>query len=115
MTGNVKGYIDFEATTTAPLWFAASVPDWIPDPDGDMASWYGGTSEDQRRVWDAFKAAMARCSEEWLKAEEHGRQFRDWKGYIGLGVELWASEDIEAWVDERLARADGHDAFSATA
>ncbi|KDN37881.1 hypothetical protein RSAG8_09855, partial [Rhizoctonia solani AG-8 WAC10335] len=42
-TGHVNGYIDFEATTVAPLWQAATVPSWIPDPDGDMANWYGGT------------------------------------------------------------------------
>jgi hypothetical protein len=51
---------------------------------------------------------MACYSQEWVKAEEHGRQLREWKGYIGLDVERWASEDMESWVDERLAQADDH-------
>lgn len=104
-TGKVNGFIDFEAITTAPLWLAATVPQWIPDPDGEMASWYGGTPEDQRRVWDAFHLTMNKLEPEWRKANEHGELFRLWDGFLELGVEGWASDTVEQWVDERLAWA----------
>ena len=35
-TGTVNGYIDFEGAVTAPLWLAAEVVDWVPDPDNFM-------------------------------------------------------------------------------
>ena len=103
--GKVNGYIDFEGTTTAPLWLAATVPQWIPNPDGDTASWYGGSPEDQRRVWDAFHAIIDQFDVEWRKAYEYGKLFRRWADYLELGVEAWGSEDVEQWVDARLAWA----------
>ncbi|KAM4057440.1 phosphotransferase enzyme family protein [Hirsutella rhossiliensis] len=104
-TGKVNGYIDFEGTSTAPLWYAATVPQWIPDPDGDTASWYGGSPADQRRLWGAFHATMARCDAEWRKAYQGGKPFRAWADHLELGVEAWGSEDVERWVDARLAWA----------
>ncbi|KZP04631.1 hypothetical protein FIBSPDRAFT_1009005, partial [Athelia psychrophila] len=105
-TGAVNGYIDFEGTTTAPLWLAAEIPSWIPDPDGDVASWYGGTPSDQARLWDAFNNAVDRCDVggEWRRAYEDGKWFRAWAAHLELGVGIWGGEDgrLESWVDERL-------------
>lgn len=101
-TGKVNGYVDFEGTTTAPLWLAATVPQWIPDPDGDTASWYGGSPADQRRLWDAFHITMDRCDPDWRKAYQGGKLFGLWADHLELGVEAWSSRDVEQWVDARL-------------
>ena len=92
-TGHVNGYIDFEATT---------VPQWIPDPDSDTASWYGGTEEDQRLVWETFHASVDKADKtgEWQRAYERGAPFRRLVTYLGLGIANWKGS--EGWIDERL-------------
>ncbi len=81
---------------------AAAVPDWIPDPDSDMASWYGGTPEDQRRLWNAFHATIDGFSPEWRNANRGGKLFHRLVAHRELGVSVWSSDDREEWVDERL-------------
>ncbi|KAF8672543.1 Phosphotransferase enzyme family [Rhizoctonia solani] len=68
--GQINGYIDSEGTTIAPLWQVAIVPQWIPDPNGDTANWYGGTPEDQRALWSAFHQTMDEhdTTGDWRKA-----------------------------------------------
>ncbi|QRW12940.1 phosphotransferase enzyme family protein [Ceratobasidium sp. AG-Ba] len=58
-TGDITGYIDFERTIVAPLWPCATVPQWIPNPRGGMAKWYGGTPEEQEQIWATFYTAMS--------------------------------------------------------
>lgn len=106
MSGKVNGYIDFEATSVAPLWQSATVPQWIPDPDGDMAGWYGGTSEDQRALWSAFHTTIDQHDSvltggEWRKAYELGKPFRDFADRLGLDVPFW-DEEMEDWLRKRL-------------
>ena len=101
-TGHINGYIDFEATTISPLWEVAEVPQWIPDPDGDTANWYGGTEEDQRLLWETFHASVDKADKtgEWRRAYERGAPFRRLITYLGLGVANWKGS--EGWIDERL-------------
>lgn len=104
--GSVNGYINLEGATTAPLWLAATVPEWIPDPAGDTASCYGGTPSDHTRLWDAFNGTVDQCDTggEWRRAHEEGKGFRRLADHLGLGVEVWGGRDgrLEGWVDERL-------------
>ncbi|KAF8594973.1 hypothetical protein BDV93DRAFT_457968 [Ceratobasidium sp. AG-I] len=111
-TGRVNGYIDFEGTTVVPLWQSATVPDWIPDPDSDMANWYGGTPEEQRALWLAFHPTIdqhdnALTGGEWRKAYELGEPFRNFADRFGLGISFWA-EHMEAWLKKRLEWSKAH-------
>lgn len=70
-----------------------------------MASWYGGTPADQRRVWHAFHATMDGLCPEWQRARRGGALFHRLVAHLELGAGVWASTGRETWVDERLAWA----------
>ena len=101
-TGTINGYIDFEGAITAPLWLAAEVVDWVPDPMSDRTAWWGGTRADQFRLWKTFHSTMVACDidGEWQKAYEGGKHFRRWAGYPRSSWETWAK--CEATVDETV-------------
>ncbi|CAE6426132.1 unnamed protein product [Rhizoctonia solani] len=111
-TGHVNGYVNFEATTLVPLWQSATVPQWIPDPDGDMAGWYGGTPEDQKELWSTFHTTMDHLDHgltggEWRRAYEAGKHFRDFADRIHMGIPYWAKE-MEDRVKDRMEWAQQH-------
>lgn len=107
MTGKVNGYIDFECAVTAPLWLAAEVVDWVPDPMTDRTNWWGGTRADQFRLWKTYHSVMDACDEggEWRKAYEGGKLFRLWAGRFSFNWQTWA-ELHESDVDEILTWAN---------
>ncbi|KAF8693964.1 Phosphotransferase enzyme family, partial [Rhizoctonia solani] len=108
-TGQINGYIDSEGTTIAPLWQVATVPQWIPDPNGDTANWYGGTLEDQRALWSAFHQTMDEhdTTGDWRKAYELGEPCREFAGRLDLGFQKW-DERMESWLARRLEWAEKH-------
>lgn len=65
---------------------------------------------DQRRLWGAFHATMDRLSPEWQSASRGGKPFQRRVAHLELGVSVWALDDREEWVDERLqwARKEGN-------
>ena len=103
-TGSVTGFIDLEGTVLAPTWCAAVVPQWIPDPDSDMASWYGGTPEEQRRLWETYHHTMDRCAPEWREAHEKGEPFREVADRATMGLRVWGnkSADLKRWATEKI-------------
>ncbi|KAF8747173.1 Phosphotransferase enzyme family [Rhizoctonia solani] len=107
--GQINGYIDSEGTTIAPLWQVATVPQWIPDPNGDTANWYGGTPEDQRALWSAFHQTMDEhdTAGDWRKAYELGEPYRESAGRLGLGFQRWGQR-MESWLARRLEWAKKH-------
>ncbi|CAE6385253.1 unnamed protein product [Rhizoctonia solani] len=107
--GQINGYIDSEGTTIAPLWQVATVPQWIPDPNGDTANWYGGTPEDQRALWSAFHQTMDEhdTTGDWRKAYELGEPYRESAGRLGLGFQRWGQR-MESWLARRLEWAKKH-------
>ncbi|GAB1523835.1 hypothetical protein RhiTH_006985 [Rhizoctonia solani] len=107
--GQINGYIDSEGTTIAPLWQVATVPQWIPDPNGDTANWYGGTPEDQRALWSAFHQTMDEhdTTGDWRKAYELGEPYRGFAGRLDLGFQQW-DERMESWLARRLEWAEKH-------
>ncbi|QRV90410.1 hypothetical protein RhiJN_18428 [Ceratobasidium sp. AG-Ba] len=112
-TGQINGYIDFEGTTVAPLWLCATVPEWIPDPDGDMADWYGGTPEEQRELWLVFHTTMDQLDQtltggEWRKAFEQGKQFRNFASRLALHIPCWDNLEMEKYVQDALMWSKEH-------
>ncbi|KAF8748999.1 Phosphotransferase enzyme family [Rhizoctonia solani] len=107
--GQINGYIDSEGTTIAPLWQVATVLQWIPDPNGDTANWYGGTPEDQRALWSAFHQTMDEhdTTGDWRKAYELGEPYRELAGRLDLGFQQW-DERMESWLARRLEWAEKH-------
>ncbi|KAJ6508765.1 hypothetical protein C8R45DRAFT_1089908 [Mycena sanguinolenta] len=103
-TGNVMGLIDLEGMTLTPTWCAAVVPQWIPDPDGDTVSWYGGTKEEARGLWEAFHE-VAGCCAEWTEAHEKGAPFREVADKAGFGVRVWSDPSMMEWVEDRTQQA----------
>lgn len=107
-TGTVNGYIDFEGAVTAPLWLAAEVVDWVPDPMSDRTTSWRGTRADQFRLWKTFHSTMNACDAdgEWRKAYEGGRYFREWAGYLLQDWNEWLRNTVsEAVVNKNLAWA----------
>jgi hypothetical protein len=45
-----------------------------------MASWYGGTSEEQRRLRGTFCSKMDECAPKWRLAFENGEAFPEVAG-----------------------------------
>ncbi|EQL01923.1 kinase-like protein [Ophiocordyceps sinensis CO18] len=94
-TGKVNGYVDFEGTTTAPLWLAATPCGSAQLPPDDI---YVPPQHQPINPED-------RCDAEWRKAYQGGKPFRRWADYLELGVEAWSFGHVERWVDARLAWA----------
>jgi hypothetical protein len=49
--------------------------------------------------------AQGKIGEDWLSASEKGALFRNFAYLLDHQVHIWASPDMERWVDERLAFA----------
>ena len=103
-SGKVLGLIDFEATTTAPLWMCAGFPYWLEDhEDNDLPK-----NQDLARLRGIFIEtikANGKVGEEWLEASEKGELFRNFAALLEYQVQVWARPSMERWVDERLAFA----------
>lgn len=100
-SGKLAGLIDFEATTTAPLWMCAELPHWLDDTEG-------GDKEENREKAHlrlVFQDAIRREGEagvEWISLYEQGQWFREFGNIATYQVQVWASEEMEEWVDKRL-------------
>ncbi|QRV84322.1 hypothetical protein RhiJN_12338 [Ceratobasidium sp. AG-Ba] len=111
-TGDITGYIDFERTIVAPLWPCATVPQWIPNPRGGMAKWYGGTPEEQEQIWATFYTAEQHdrnlTGGEWRKAYELGKSFRIFADRLALDIPCWDDRDMENFILTGLKWAREH-------
>lgn len=108
-SANVLGLIDFECTTTAPLWMCAGWPHWLEEVEGGSKE-QNQELEHLRRVFDETIGAEGERGIEWLAVAEQGRLFRDFGDMLTFQVLIWASKDMEKWVDRRLefaARSPG--------
>lgn len=106
-SGKVLGLIDFEGTTTAPLWMCAGHPYWVEEDEEDGR----GEKDERARLRDVFNEtikAQGRIGEEWLETSEKGRFFRNFAAMLDYQVQVWARPFMERWVDERLAFAAKH-------
>ena len=101
----VTGIIDFEGTTIAPLWECALLPRWLIDPDDPESSYEGGSAESRHKLRARF---LEKVGNEWKVLYEQGKSFRLFCDRLQFQVGVWASDDMEAWVDERLAWAKDH-------
>ncbi|KAG2154085.1 hypothetical protein DEU56DRAFT_772851 [Suillus clintonianus] len=109
-TGRVTGFIDFEAATIAPLWECAVIPRWLQDADDPESSFEGGTSGERKVLRAAFLSAMEGSARypEWREACDMGRPFRRLTDMLYFQVNVWASNDQDIWLDERLEWAKTH-------
>ncbi|KAG1763962.1 hypothetical protein EDD22DRAFT_473558 [Suillus occidentalis] len=103
-SGRVTGFIDFEAATIAPLWECAVIPRWLQDADDPESSYEGGTSEQRNVLRAVFLSTMEESARypEWREAYDLGRPFRRLTDMLQFQVNVWASNDQEMWVDQRL-------------
>jgi len=106
-SGQVLGLIDFEGTTTAPLWMCARFPLWIAHHETDEKP------EDKelahlRGIFSETVRAQGKIGEDWLNASAKGALFRNFAFLLDYQVHIWASPDMERWVDERLAFGEKH-------
>lgn len=106
-SGQVLRLIDFEETTTAPLWMCAGFPRWIAHHETDE------NAEDEelahlRGLFSETVKAQGKIGEDWLSASEKGALFRNFAHMLEYQVDIWASPSMEQWVDERLAFAKKH-------
>jgi len=106
-SGQVTGIIDFEGATIAPLWECALLPRWLQDPDDPESTYEGGSAESRQTLRTLFLEKVGN-DEEWKMLYELGKPFRLLSDRLHLQVGVWASDDLEAWVDERLAWAMDH-------
>jgi len=104
-SGQVTGIIDFEETTIAPLWECALLPRWLQDPDDPEATYEGGSAENRQTLRARF---LEKVGNDWKVLYEQGKPFRMLRDRLHFQVGVWASDDMEEWVDERLAWAKDH-------
>ncbi len=102
----MTGIIDFEGTTIAPLWECALIPRWLQHPDDEESSYEGGSAESRQTLRALFLEKVG--NEEWKVLCERGKPFRRLSGRLIFQVLVWASDDMEAWVDERLEWSKDH-------
>ncbi|KAG8829796.1 hypothetical protein FRC17_006031 [Serendipita sp. 399] len=103
-SGKVLGFIDFEATTTAPLWRCATVPSWL-DTEEDTGE--DGEAASLRQLFiDTISEGTQ--GQEWMQMYTHGKHFRTFASRLELGITFWGERDSEDWVDERLRYAKIH-------
>ncbi|KIJ33770.1 hypothetical protein M422DRAFT_264228 [Sphaerobolus stellatus SS14] len=109
-TGQVTGLIDFEGTTITPLWECAVIPRWLQPPDDPESSYEGGPAESRIALRAQFLDTVDKSNlgGEWRKAYELGRPFRELPSRLRYQVNVWASDSLEEWVDERLEWAKAH-------
>lgn len=105
-SGHVTGIIDFEGATIAPLWECAVLPRWLQDPDDPESTYEGGSTASRQALRALFLEKVGNV--EWKKLYEWGKPFRLFSDRLDFQVGVWASEGMEAWVDERLAWATDH-------
>jgi len=105
-SGHVTGLIDFEGTTIAPLWESALLPRWLGDPDDPESTFEGGSAESRQTLRALFFDRVGHG--EWRALYENGKPFRLLCDRLHFQVGVWASEDLEEWVDERHAWARNH-------
>ena len=105
-SGRVTGIIDFEGATIAPLWECALLPRWLQDPDDPESTYEGGSAESRQILRALFLEKVG--NEEWKVLYEQGKPFRLFSDRLQLQVGVWASDDMEVWVDERFAWAKDH-------
>jgi hypothetical protein len=98
------GLIDFEATTTAPLWMCAETPFWLNDIE-DKDEPENINLAHLREIFDETIQEGGEAGEEWLKLAKHGQWFRGFGFMLEYRVKVWASEEMRKWVDERVAFA----------
>ena len=103
-SGKVLGLIDFEGTTTAPLWMCAVLPYWLED-DEDNGAAKNQDLAHLRGIFNETIKAHGKVGEEWLEASEKGQLFRNFSRLLEHEVQVWAEPSLERWVDERLAFA----------
>lgn len=106
VSGQVTGLIDFEGATIAPLWECALLPRWLQDPEDPESSCEGGSAESKQILRELFLEKTG--NEEWKMLYEQGKPFRLLSDRLEFQVAVWASDDMEAWVDERLTWAKDH-------
>ncbi len=107
-SGQVMGLIDFEGATISPLWECARLPRWLQDPDDPESSYEGGPPESRQVLRECFLTRMRHLHEEWRMLSEHGKPFRLLSDRLQFEVGVWASKDMEIWVDNMLAWAKDH-------
>jgi hypothetical protein len=103
-TGEVLGFIDFEGTTTAPLWMCTEPPYWLEQVEE--------SNDEERRELTHLRQVFTRTIEaegeigaEWLALAEKGELFREFGFKLECQILFWASKNTEKWVDRRLAFA----------
>jgi hypothetical protein len=100
-SGKLQGLIDFEATTTAPLWMCTEIPHWLDDIEGGDEE----ENKEKAHLREVFQDAIRRegeVGEEWISVCEQGQWFRKFGNITTHQVQVWASKEMEEWVDERL-------------
>ncbi len=107
-SGQVTGLIDFEGATISPLWECALLPRWLQDPDDPEGSYEGGPAEDRQVPREHFLKKVQHLNEEWGMLHERGKPFRMLCDRLNFDVNVWATSDMEAWVDKMLAWAKEH-------
>ena len=103
-SGKVLGLIDFEETTTAPLWMCAGIPYWLEDEEDNDAAKNQDLTH-LRGIFNETIKANGKVGEEWLEASEKGELFRNFAALLEYEVQVWATPTMERWVDQRLAFA----------
>lgn len=103
-SGQVLGLIDFEGTTTAPLWMCAGFPYWLENYGDDVDPEVDQSCAHLREIFNDNMKAHGAIGEEWLELSQKGRLFRDFAFMLDYQVQVWA--ELERWVDERLAFAE---------
>ena len=103
-SGRLMGLIDFEATTTAPLWMCATTPFWLDDNEDEDKSENLNLAH-LREIFNHTIKEEGETGDEWLELSERGRWFRDFGFMLEYRVRVWASEEMRKWVDERLTFA----------
>jgi hypothetical protein len=86
------------------------IPRWLQDADDPESSYEGGTSEERGVLRAVFLSAMEGSVRypEWREAYELGRPFRRLTDLLCFQVNVWASNNHEIWVDQRLEWAKNH-------
>lgn len=86
------------------------MPRWLQDYEEWDGTFEGGSSSEKSSLRKVFLDKIDEIDKtgEWRRAHDNGRPFREFTNLLNFTVGVWANEDIEDWIDERLKWAADH-------
>ena len=85
------------------MWECALLPRWLQHPDDPEATYEGGDEITRQALRAIFMEKVG--NGQWNALYELGKPYRRLTDLFHFRAGVWATKDMESWVEERLAWA----------